>query len=134
MSSDLPKSNQEKKTSPDEVPDEVDVGFASGLEDETVESVWDATAVAELKSLQFEFTRLQQPKDRNTYQVPTGDFIDRYFPGLSQNDFIGKLREISDVMREIGAGQIPASTSFTPRLMREYYDMAIPILRLNEKR
>lgn len=136
MSSERPKSKKpDVKTSAEDIPEEFDLGFASGVledEDEGREGrVWHKEDVIALAELHAEYAGLQQPMERNAYQVPMGDFIYKHFPGLTNDEFPARARELSETIRDVGSGRIPRGRNYTPRLMEEYFKMAIKALSLN---
>ncbi len=138
MSNEFPKPKPEAKKQGDEIPDEIDLGFASGIEEEPEaevrnEVVWTREDLDELRHSEKELRSLELPFQVKAYRISSGTFISENFPDLNKEQIPEYLSELAETQEAIHSGEAPRSSHFTPDIMREYYRIALKISRKNQR-
>ncbi|MDQ7815274.1 MAG: hypothetical protein RDU25_05745 [Patescibacteria group bacterium] len=135
MSGEMPKAG--KKKAVDVVPEEINIGFASGIEDEEDEGpgevVWAEAELSELRSLCQDMRTCEAPFEKKAYRISNAGFIKEKFPKLKKNEVPAYMQELAEVEESIASGIPPRTRHFTPEVMREFFLAAVKISRKNQR-
>lgn len=113
-----------EKTPKAQIPDEIDRGFASGIEDEEeVGGAWSEADAAEVRGLIREFVRLQPPADAFAVRISLPDLMDEMWSAKGPSEKDALTKEFFALHRALKAGGKAKTDRLTPaeakRLMAE---------------
>ncbi len=112
--------------------EEFNIGFASGIEEETgaeKESPWTKEKIKVLKKLQKELAALEPPLEAYGLHVVWPDIILCMHPGASEDDLGEMFESFAEDALAVKAGKIPKAGKLSPDFVISMYETAITKLR-----